>query len=126
LPDNPTPQERNEEHFSFLLSFAVCGLLESRLSPSDAGLAFDPEERVLLVATAGPTATFVREPLEPSGVTPELLRKLVLDRAKDGLLFVCNTISSITFERASDPAHTISGYEVKVLPLPSRSPLLAP
>jgi hypothetical protein len=68
-----------EQHFSFLLSFAVCGLLESRLGPTEAGIAFDPDERVLLVASASAGAgTFVREALEPSGVTPEVLRQVVL------------------------------------------------
>ena len=39
-------QERESEHLSALVSYAVCGLLESRLEPDEAGLLFDSNERV--------------------------------------------------------------------------------
>jgi hypothetical protein len=46
-------------------------LLESRLRSHEAGMVFDAEERQLLVATAKSDIglSYVRVPLEPTGVT---------------------------------------------------------
>ena len=117
VPDAPTPsvgflpslsdvdrdlrvQEDRGDAFSALVNYAVCGLLESRLRPNEAGLVFDGEERQMLVATAGADTTFVRVPIEPSGVTVEHIKDIIQDKAREGLLFVANSPSSITFEPA--------------------------
>jgi len=119
VPDVPTPtigflpslsdvdrdlrlQEDRGDAFSTLVDYAVCGLLESRLHPNEAGLVFDCEERQLLVATASADTDvcYCRVPLEPSGITVENIKQIIQDKAREGLLFVSNTPSSITFEPA--------------------------
>ena len=95
-------QEDRGDAFNSLVNYAVCGLLESRLRSHEAGLVFDAEERQLLVATASSEAGFsyCRVPIEPSGVTVEHLKDIIQDKAREGLLFVANSPSSLTFEPA--------------------------
>ena len=54
-------------------------LLESRLRSNEAGMVFDAEERQLLVATAKSDVglSYVRVPLEPTGVTVSFSSPLI-------------------------------------------------
>jgi hypothetical protein len=105
-------QEDKGDAFNSLVNYAVCGLLESRLRSNEAGLVFDAEERQLLVATASTDAGFnyCRVPIEPSGVTVEHLKDIIQDKAREGLLFVANSPSSLTFEPAFGVTLQMEGW----------------
>jgi len=96
-------REERAEAFKSLVDYAVCGLLESRLRPHEAGLVFDAEERQLLVVSHNSSSgyfAFQRIPIEPSGVDVEWLKRTIHEKAEEGYLFVSNTLTSITFEPA--------------------------
>lgn len=105
-------QEDRGDAFNSLVNYAVCGLLESRLRCNEAGLVFDAEERQLLVATASSDAGFsyCRVPIEPSGVTVEHLKDIIQQKAREGLLFVANSPSSLTFEPALGVTLQMEGF----------------